>query len=309
MVKISVVLPVMNEVANIDPIYQIIKELLVANGFEYEIIFICDPSDDGTESKIKDLVKLDGCVRGIFLADRAGQTEAMRAGYEHASGDAVISMDADFQDPPEIIIALINSWQKGSLIVHSERRDRKSDKLLYRIATNFGYKLLSWLTAGRVKHNVGDFRLIDKFVLPLILQFKDPNPFWRGITSLSGIKSETVFYTRPSRRAGKTKYGNIIGSPSVALRGLASFSNKPLEFLQFLGVMAVIFSFLVILTIITTQFIFPGFPRGIPTLIALISVFFAIQFASTAIIATYLIVLVEQTRRRPNYILNPNSED
>lgn len=302
---ISVVLPVMNEVGNIEPIYQALKLEFESISTKYEILFVCDPSSDGTEEEIQKMMKSDPNVKGIFLADRAGQTEAIRAGYEFATGDAVISMDADFQDPPELISQMVSSWKNGALIVHTKRGDRTSDTASYRLITGFGYKTLSWLTKGKVQHNVGDYRLIDSSILPLVLKFKDPNPFWRGITSLSGVQNEVLSYKRPSRRSGKTKYSLRIGSPAIALRGMASFSNKPLEMLQTIGILSVIFSTLVVVGIIFLQIFIAGFPKGIPTLIALLAIFFSIQFISTAIIATYLIVLIEQTRRRPNYLVLP----
>ena len=306
MYTISIVIPVMNEASNIKPIYQAIINVF-DNNLTYEIIFVCDPSTDGSEEVIREITSLDKCVKSIFLADRAGQTESIRAGYEFSSGDAVISMDADFQDPPELLRDMISSWISGSLIVHTKKVDRESDTFLYRTLTGFGYKFLSWLTHGKIQNKVGDFRLIDRSILPLVLKYKDPNPFWRGITSLAGVKSEIISYKRPARRSGTTKYSLRVGSPSVALRGMVSFSNKPLELLQTIGFLSVIISILGLITIILFQFIAPGYPRGVPTIIALISLFFSIQFASTAIIATYLIVLIEQTRRRPNYIILPEN--
>jgi glycosyltransferase involved in cell wall biosynthesis len=307
MTLISVVLPVMNESFNIKPIYESIAKVIRDSGNEYQILFVCDPSSDGTEQEIKLLSINDQKVEGIFLAERAGQSEAIRAGYEHAVGDAVITMDADFQDPPEVISEMISAWKLGSLIVHSKRGDRTSDSLIYRVFTGVGYRGLAWLTNGKVRNNVGDFRLIDATIVPLVLKYKDPNPFWRGITSLSGISSAVLVYKRPSRRAGETKYSLRIGSPSIALRGMASFSNKPLELLQTIGFFSVLVSFFVIVSIFLLQIFVPTFPRGIPTIIALLAFFFSIQFVSTAIIATYLIVLIEQTRRRPNYILLPEN--
>jgi len=300
-----VVLPVMNESLNIKPIYDVIRKVIADTGNSYQILFVCDPSSDGTEQEIELLSRNDTQVEGIFLAERAGQSEAIRAGYEHANGEAVITMDADFQDPPEVIEEMINAWKSGSLIVHSKRGDRTSDSLIYRLFTGVGYRGLAWLTNGKVRNNVGDFRLIDKTIIPLVLKYKDPNPFWRGITSLSGISSTVLLYKRPSRRAGQTKYSLRIGSPSIALRGMASFSNKPLELLQSIGFFSVLISTFVIVGIFLVQVLVPTFPRGTPTIIALLAFFFAIQFVSTAIIATYLIVLIEQTRRRPNYILKP----
>lgn len=304
---ISIVIPVMNEASNIKPIYQAIKDEL-DDTLEYEILFVCDPSTDSSEAVIKEIANSDKSVKGIFLADRAGQTESIRAGYECASGDAVISMDADFQDPPELLQDMIKSWRSGSLIVHTKRVDRASDTFMYRTLTKIGYKFLSWLTYGKIQSNVGDFRLIDKAILPLVLKYQDPNPFWRGITSLAGVKSDTLPYRRPTRRSGTTKYNLRIGSPSVALRGIVAFSNKPLILIQTVGFFSVFIGLFTLITIILTQLIVPGYSRGIPTIIALLSIFFSIQFASTAIIATYISVLIEQTRRRPNYIIHPKAD-
>jgi polyisoprenyl-phosphate glycosyltransferase len=306
--RISVVLPVMNEIENIEPITNELKSIFSQMSIDYEILFVCDPSSDGTEFAIKRVSKFDSRVKGIFLADRAGQTEAIRAGYEHSTGDAVVSMDVDFQDPPELLFQMIENWQKGSLIVHTRRGDRSTDTLIYRLFTSAGYKFLGWMTKGKVQHNVGDYRLIDRSIIALVLKFGDPNPFWRGITSLSGVPTAVIQYKRPSRRSGETKYHVRIGSPAIALRGMASFSNKPLEILQTLGIMSVFVSAIVVVGIVTFQLVSPGFPRGIPTVIALLAIFFSIQFVSTAIVATYLIVLVEQTRRRPNYLVLPDSK-
>lgn len=305
MSKISIVLPVMNEAGNIEAISNAIDEQFSTLQHDYEILFVCDPSSDGTENEITRLALSDKRILGIFLADRAGQTEAIRAGYESAVGDAIVSMDADFQDPPELLPNMIKDWENGSLIVHTKRGDRTTDTLLYRLFTGVGYKFLGWMTKGKVQHNVGDFRLIDRSIIPLVLKFGDPNPFWRGITSLAGVNNSVIQYKRPTRQSGETKYHAKIGSPSIALRGMASFSNKPLEILQTLGIFSVVVSLVVITGIITFQLLSPGFQRGVPTIIALLAFFFSIQFASTAIIATYLIVLVEQTRRRPNYLVLP----
>ena len=306
MTRISVVIPVMNEASNIVPIYQATKEIIMRHKHQYEILFVCDPSSDGTEIEINQLTSLDPKVKGIFLADRAGQTECIRAGYEYSSGDAVISMDADFQDPPELIGEMINSWNSGALIVHTKRVDRNTDAFIYKTLTGIGYKFLSWVTKGKIQNNVGDFRLIDKSILPLILEYKDPNPFWRGITSLAGVKSDIIPYKRFMRRSGSSKYSLRIGSPTIALRGMVSFSSKPLEAVQLIGFFSIIFCTVILIVLLLLVFLAPGFPRGTPTIIASIAILFSIQFVSTAIIATYLTVLIDQTRRRPNYSVIPN---
>ena len=183
MPKISVVLPVMNEVANIEPISTNLSKIFSSLKYEYELLFVCDPSNDGTEEKIREVSKFNNNIKGIFLADRAGQTEAIRAGYENSTGLAIISMDADFQDPPELITKMLTEWEDGSLIVHTKRGDRKSDTFIYRVFTGAGYKFLGWLTKGKVQNNVGDYRLIDASILPLVLKFRDPNPFCQSLVA------------------------------------------------------------------------------------------------------------------------------
>jgi hypothetical protein len=170
---------------------------------------------------------------------------------------------------------------------------------------SIGYKILNWATKGRVQEHVGDFRLIDRRVLPIVLSFKDPQPFWRGITSLSGIRSSIIDYDRPARNSGETKYSSIIGSPAIAFRGIASFSNRPLQFLQALGFFSTVLSFCLLVAILLLFLSNPTFPRGVPTIIVIITLFFSIQFLSMSVIATYLGVVVEQTRRRENYSLVP----
>ena len=239
---VSVILPVMNEVENIRKIHEALVPILMSNSSKFEIIFVVDPSSDGTEDLIKSISQVDDRVIGIYLADRAGQTEAIRAGYDSALGDLLITMDADFQDPPQLIPEMIMAWKSGALIVNTARGSRKSDTFIYRNLTGFGYKTLSWLTSGRIKNHVGDFRLIDRTILPLLQLYKDPHPFWRGITAMGGIRSETLKFDRPPRILGSTKYSYRIGSPLIALRGLASFSTKPLQFLQTLGFAALALS-------------------------------------------------------------------
>lgn len=303
MKKVSFVIPAMNEAENIPLLYDQIIKNFPKRKYHYELIFVCDPSTDGTELEVESLRKRDKRVILVQTADRAGQAECIRIGYDYCTGDAVISMDADFQDPPDLIPAFLSSWELGFQIVHSERSSRKSDKLFYRLLMGFGYKVLGKLTSGKIQHHVGDYRLLDIEALGVIKQFRDPKPFWRGITSLNGMRTSTISYTRPERKFGNTKYSNWIGSPVFALRGLASFSLKPLHFLQILGGVSVFFCLLAFLIIGVIFIRDPQFPRGVPTLIVLVTGFFAVQFLSTAIIASYLLVLVEQTRKRPNYFI------
>jgi dolichol-phosphate mannosyltransferase len=237
------------------------------------------------------------------MATRAGQTECLRAGMEIATGEVIITMDADFQDPPSLIKKLLMEWEKGIDIVHGKRVDRKGDFFIYRVVTSIGYKFLRRMTNGRIRHNVGDFRLLNRRALNIVLQIKDPNPFWRGICSLEGLKESFVEYSRPKRSEGSSKYSQIFGSPSVAAKGLVSFSQKPLVYVQFLGSLSAIFMAIFLVYIMLIFVTNPLFPRGIPTLTFVLLGLFVLQFVTNAVFATYLMVLVDQTRRRPNYLV------
>lgn len=309
MKKISFVIPVMNEASNLPSMHTALRGSINPTENTYEVVFVCDPSSDDSEEVLREIAKSDSCVKLLFMAERVGQTEAIRAGYSTASGDAVICMDADFQDPPELIPELIKEWGKGSLIVHTKRSSRKADNLIHRLATSLGYRCLGWLTNGKVMHNVGDFRLLDKSIIPLILSFKDPKPFWRGICSLPGIKHSIVSYERPSRNAGSTKYGRVIGSPSVAIRGLISITNRPLNLLQATSGSLSVLSLFLGIAIFIIEFRLDSTPPTIVFLAPVLGVIVAAHFASIAVISAYLALIGDQTKRKPNYLLRPETSD
>lgn len=299
---VSLIVPVMNEAGNLKIFVERVKEV-IPREFSFELIFICDPSNDGTEETLKKIAQPDPNLKVIFLADRAGQSNAIRAGLDHAVGNCAITMDVDFQDPPELIPLLLEKWREGFEIVHTKRSSRLVDSLIYRSLTGIAYTFLSFLTGGRVKKNVGDYRLYSRTALQFVLQVNDPNPFWRGISVMSGLKSTTINYSRGERLSGMTKYSKFLASPLVGMRGVASFSNKPLVFIQALAISVSLFGLLVFAWFILTFFGNPSFPRGIPTITILIVTLFALQFVCNAIFSAYLLVLVEQTRKRPHYLI------
>lgn len=308
MKKILIVIPVKDEVANLRPMVEEINNLTRDLKYRVAIRFVCDPSNDGSEQELSRLQKVFKNVNFTLTADRAGQAEAIRIGYDFSDADAVITMDADFQDPPPLILKMIEKWEEGFLIVHSKRSDRKSDNFLYRNLMGFGYRVLSNLTDGKVLIHVGDFRLVDKSVVRLFKQFEDPHPFWRAISNLNGIPSTTLEYTRPKRREGKTKYSALIGSPAFALRGLAAFSNRPLRWLQGLGAISSLASVSVLIYCLLAIILDLRFSQTHFMFLTLLFLVL-IQFICFAIVATYLNYIVEQVRRRPNYFLKDDKLD
>lgn len=308
MKQVLIVIPVKDEVANLRPLVQEIISLTRNLKHKIVIHFVCDPSNDGSEQELSRLKTEFKNVKFTLTADRAGQAEAMRIGYDLSDADAVITMDADFQDPPALILKMIEKWEEGFLIVHSKRSDRRADNFFYRNLMGFGYRVLSNLTEGKVLIHVGDFRLVDKSVVKLFKQFGDAHPFWRAIANLNGIPSTILEYARPKRREGRTKYSSLIGSPSFALRGIAAFSIRPLRWLQGLGAIASVSLFFLFVYLSLAIFLDLTHSQTHFMFLALLCLLL-IQFICFSIVATYLSYVVEQVRRRPNYFIRDDKLD
>lgn len=300
--SILIVIPIKDEAANLLPIINEINRVTKSLKYRVTIHFVCDPSKDGSEIELLRIKTQFKNVEFTLTADRAGQAEAIRIGYDLSKADAVITMDADFQDPPHLIPEMIRKWEEGFLIIHSKRSDRRSDNFVYRNLMGIGYRILSYLTDRKVLLHVGDFRLVDKDVVALFRKFGDSHPFWRAISNLDGIPSTTLEYARPKRREGKTKYSSLVGSPAFALRGLAAFSIRPLQWLQTLGAVSAVA--LISVSIYLTISMLLGLNiSNIELLLYFLIIFFLAQFICISVIATYMIFLVEQVKRRPNYFI------
>ena len=204
---VSIVIPFYNESEAIEPLYQALRGVLdCVPGIRFEVICVDDGSRDDTLQRLIALVDRDVRFSVLELSRNFGKEAALTAGLDAATGDAVIPIDADLQDPPELIPALIAAWQKGADVVLPERRDRESETFLKRNTAKLFYRLHNWLSQVQIPANVGDFRLLDKSVLEALRQLPERQRFMKGLFTWVGFKTATVDYRREGRRAGSTKY-------------------------------------------------------------------------------------------------------
>ena len=233
---ISVVIPVYNEQENLPTIYHALCDIFepIKNTYDYEFLFIDDGSKDASWELIQQFSKQHLWVKGVSFSRNFGYQMALTAGHDYAQGDAVITIDADLQDPPKLIFEMIQKWEKGFYIVYA-RRISRNDGWLKDITAALFYKLLSHVAEVDIPRNVGDFRLIDKKVVYEIKQCREPFRYWRGLVSWTGFKSTIIEFRRPERAAGETGYTwkKLI---KLGFDGLTSFSLFPLEIAAYVGI-------------------------------------------------------------------------
>lgn len=292
MINLSLVLSFRNEEHSIKPFYNDIKKLLDENKIVYEFIFVDDYSDDDSQKKILDLIKVDKSVKYIKLSRNFGIGPAIMAGLENSSGDSVIYMDCDLQEPPELVIQMYNKFKEGYDIVHTQRTQRLGESKFKLFLTLCAYKILETLCTPKIIVNSGDFRLLSQRAKKNVLNLKERNPFIRALSIWIGFKQITIQYKRLPRKFGKTHFSlfSSLNPYKELIRGITSFSSFPL-YLSF-----VFFIFCFAVAIIS---IFVNFP-----IIYIIQFFiFSLIFFYFGVLAMYIERILEQTNSRPIYLI------
>ena len=248
---LSIIIPVFNEKDNIKPLLQ--RLLPIIKNYKYEVIFIDDGSTDNTNSEIKKYTSKNTNIKLISFYRNFGHQMALSCGYSKASGDCVISLDSDLQDPPEIIQNMIDQWKKGDLVVYAKRETRSVDNLFKRISASFFYNLMNFLSDIPIPKDVGDFRLLDRKVVDYLNSLPEQSKFLRGLVAWGGFPASFVSYDREKRNSGQTHYtfGKMV---NFALDGIISFSVKPLRLATFFGFLAAFIGFLGMLYAIIGKF-------------------------------------------------------
>ncbi|TBM18004.1 glycosyltransferase, partial [Hafnia alvei] len=241
--KISLVVPVFNEEDTIPIFYKAVREYEPLNEYEVEIVFINDGSKDSTENIINALAISDELVKPLSFTRNFGKEPALFAGLDHATGDAVIPIDVDLQDPIDVIPHLIEKWKAGSDMVLAKRTDRSTDGHLKRKSAEMFYKLHNKISTPKIEENVGDFRLMSREVVENIKKLPERNLFMKGILSWVGGKTEVVEYSRAERCAGESKF-NGWKLWNLALEGITSFSTFPLRMWTYIGLGVSAFAFI-----------------------------------------------------------------
>jgi len=303
--KISIVIPTHNEKENIKPLYDRLNNVFESlNKYKFDVLFI-DDSSDSTSDEIIELIDQDDRVNLIKLTRKFGQSIAIAAGLDNVNSDAIIMMDADLQDPPECIPEFIKYWEDGYKVVCA-RRKSSSSSFLYSIFSFLFYKLQENISSTKIPSNVGEFRLIDKSVLNIMVNFREKTRFMRGLTLWPGFKSIEIDIVRPERKLGVTNY-NFNKSFLVALDGLVSFSIAPLRFALIIGFVMFTLSIIGILYVIVPRLLdyrnHFQLPSGGTLLTIVLLLFGGIQFILLGIIGEYIGRIFNEIIDRPIYVI------
>lgn len=305
--KISLVVPVYNEEEAIPVFYNEIRTADFLQKYNIEIIFINDGSSDKTEEIIEKLSLDDDLVQSLNFTRNFGKEPALFAGLEYATGDAVIPIDVDLQDPIHVIPYLIEKWQEGYDVVLAKRIDRSSDTILKRKSAEIFYKLHNKLSKTKIEENVGDFRLMSREVVENIKKLQERNLFMKGVLSWVGGKTSIVEYTRAERSVGETKF-NGWKLWNLALEGITSFSTAPLRIWTYIGVFVAGFSFLYGAYMMIDKLIFGNPVPGYPSLLVSILFLGGIQLIGIGVLGEYIGRIYIETKRRPKFILKQQNE-
>lgn len=298
--KISLVVPVFNEEDAIPIFYQAVRKELPEH--EVEIVFINDGSKDSTESIINALAVSDPLVKPLSFTRNFGKEPALFAGLEHATGDAVIPIDVDLQDPIEVIPQLIAKWQEGADVVLAKRTDRSTDGHLKRKTAEWFYRLHNKISSPKIEENVGDFRLMSRETVEHIKLLPERNLFMKGVLSWVGGRVEVVEYTRAERVAGTTKF-NGWKLWNLALEGITSFSTFPLRMWTYIGLAVAALSFLYGAWMIVDKMLWGNPVRGYPSIMVSILFLGGVQLIGIGMLGEYIGRIYIESKARPRYIL------
>ncbi|HAG7637970.1 TPA: glycosyltransferase family 2 protein [Escherichia coli] len=298
--KISLVVPVFNEEATIPIFYKAVREFEGLQQHEVEIVFINDGSKDATESIINELAVADPLVVSLSFTRNFGKEPALFAGLDHATGEAIIPIDVDLQDPIEVIPHLIEKWQAGADMVLAKRSDRSTDSRLKRKSAEWFYKLHNKISNPQIEENVGDFRLMSREVVENIKLMPERNLFMKGILSWVGGKTDVVEYVRAERAAGKSKF-NGWKLWNLALEGITSFSTFPLRMWTYIGLfVAGCFFYGAYMLIDTLCF---GNPvKGYTSIMVSMLFLGGVQLIGIGVLGEYIGRIYIETKKRPRFI-------
>lgn len=301
--KISLVVPCYNEEVALPVFYETVRNYKGFRDYEVEIVFVNDGSKDGTEQVMTDYANRDALVKVYSFTRNFGKEAALFCGLEHATGDAVIPMDVDLQDPVEVAGQLLIEWEKGADVVLAKRCDRSEDNFFKRLTAKWFYKLHNRMSNPKIEENVGDFRLMNREVVDNIIALPERNLFMKGLLSwVGGRKIAVVQYKRQPRAAGNTKF-NGWKLWNLALEGITGFSTVPLHIWSYFGGLVAIVSFCYGFWMIVQKLVFGNPVPGYPSLMVAILFFGGVQLVGIGVLGEYIGRIYLETKHRPRYIL------
>jgi dolichol-phosphate mannosyltransferase len=301
---LSIVVPVFREEKNIPEFLRRIRPILGEITQDYEIIFSMDPSPDRTEEVVLAERAQDDRIKLLKFSRRFGQPMATLAGMEYSRGDAVIVMDVDLQDPPELIHEMIKKWREGYDVVLPQRRARTGEPWLKKLVASSGYKVINKIADVKIPPNTGDFRLMTRRVILEVVKLKESHGVLRGMVAVVGFRQCLIPFDRPARFAGETNYNRFFGSLRIGFNGIFCFSTYALTLSTQLGFITAMASFLIAVTYFVMKLAGFPFPIGNPTMVILILFMGGIQLISVGILGEYIGRIYEEVRSRPKFIVD-----
>lgn len=303
--KISIVIPMYCEEEVVQECYnRIIEVFKRIENYEYELVCVDDGSKDKTLEILNSIAEKDKNVKIISFSRNFGHQCAVTAGLRYASGDAVVIIDADLQDPPELIPKMIKMWEQGSDVIYGKRKTREGESKFKLLTAKMFYKTLNALSDVDIPKDTGDFRLVDKKIVDVINSLPEHNKFLRGLFSWVGFEQEALEYERKERFAGKTKYP-FRKMIRLASDGIISFSTKPLKSVGGLGIFSIIISFIILIySILSFIFKWNSLTPGWTSIMITITFFSGIILLSLWMIGEYIARIYDESKGRPQYIIS-----
>jgi glycosyltransferase involved in cell wall biosynthesis len=296
---LSVVAPVYNEAATIGEFHQRVTTAL--GDLPFELILVDDGSADDSAELIRGLSAADPRVRGIFLSRNFGHQMAITAGLDHARGDAIVMIDADLQDPPEVIGEMLARWREGSDVVYAVREQRNGESWFKLTTARWFYKVFDWLTDVNLVHDSGDFRLLDRRALDALSSMRERSRFLRGMTVWVGYTQSAVLYHRDARYAGETKF-TLARMLAFSLDAISGFSYRPLELATFLGFTISTLALIAIPVVVILKIVGSYLP-GFSTVEISLLLLGGIQLITIGIIGEYVGRIYDEVKGRPLYLI------
>lgn len=311
--RYSVIVPMFNEEQVISVTYERLKKVMDECGDTYELVFVNDGSRDRSAQMIREISDRDECVKLIDFSRNFGHQVAITAGMDYAEGQAVVVIDADLQDPPEVILQMIEKWKEGYDVVYAKRLKRRGETMFKKVTAKLFYRLLSSMTSVDIPTDTGDFRLIDRKVCDVLRGLKEKNRYVRGLVSWVGFKQTMVEYEREERFAGETKYP-LKKMIRFALDGITSFSHKPLKIATYVGFFLSFSSFLYLFFVLFQRIFFTSWTvPGWASIVGVNLLFNGIVLMLLGVIGEYIGRIYDESKDRPLYIVSetkgyPNDE-
>ena len=305
MKKISIIIPMYCEEEVVEECYKRFTNMLEKlKKYEYEIIFINDGSKDRTLELLEEIAQKDKKIKIISFSRNFGHQAAVTAGLKEATGDAVVIIDADMQDPPELIPDMLKLWEGGNDVIYGKRKTRKGESAFKLLSAKMFYRTLNALSNVEIPNDTGDFRLVDRKVVDVINSMPEHNKFLRGLFSWVGFKQKAYEYERQERVAGKTKYP-LKKMVKLASDGIIGFSTKPLKIVAGLGTIAIIISVLILIyAILSYAFKWNSLTPGWTSIMVTVTFFSGTILISLWMMGEYIARIYDESKNRPQYIID-----